>query len=72
MKGFMYILECSEKSYYVVSTKNLKLRLKQHQNGLGSNHTKKQQPLLAASPLPERSRREHSKYLLRILGSYFG
>lgn len=45
MKGFMYILECSDKSYYVGSTKYLKLRLKQHQNGLGSNHTKKRQPV---------------------------
>lgn len=41
MKGYMYILECSDGSYYVGSTNDIELRLQQHQNGEGSNHTKK-------------------------------
>lgn len=44
--GFMYILQCSDGTYYVGSTKNLELRLKQHQNGEGSNYTKKRLPVV--------------------------
>ncbi|MCU7616855.1 GIY-YIG nuclease family protein [Chryseobacterium sp. PBS4-4] len=40
MKGWMYILLCSDGSYYTGSTNNLELRLTQHQNGEGANHTK--------------------------------
>ena len=45
MKGFMYILECCDGSYYTGSTNNLQLRLLQHQNGTGANHTKKRHPV---------------------------
>jgi putative endonuclease len=45
LKGYMYILECSDGSYYTGSTKNLDLRLAQHQGGEGSNHTKKRLPV---------------------------
>ena len=45
MKGYMYILECVDGSYYTGSTNNLELRLNQHQNGEGSNHTKKRLPV---------------------------
>ena len=41
----MYILECSNGTYYTGSTKNLELRLQQHQNGEGANHTKKHLPV---------------------------
>lgn len=41
----MYILECVDKTYYVGSTNNLELRLTQHQNGEGANHTKKRLPV---------------------------
>ena len=44
-KGWMYILECSDESYYTGSTNNLELRIQQHQNGLGANHTKKRLPV---------------------------
>ncbi|GGE21608.1 GIY-YIG nuclease family protein [Psychroflexus salis] len=43
--GYMYILECSNGSYYTGSTKNLERRLQQHQNGDGANHTKKHLPV---------------------------
>lgn len=45
MKGYMYILKCSDGSYYTGSTNNLELRLSQHQCGEGSNHTKKRLPI---------------------------
>ncbi|NLJ42626.1 MAG: GIY-YIG nuclease family protein [Bacteroidales bacterium] len=45
MKGFMYILECADGSYYTGSTNNLELRLQQHQLGEGANHTKKRLPV---------------------------
>lgn len=45
MNGWMYILECSDGSYYVGSTNNLELRLMQHQNGEGSIYTKTRLPV---------------------------
>jgi putative endonuclease len=45
MKGYMYILECADKSYYTGSTKYLELRVQQHQNGEGANHTKNRLPV---------------------------
>lgn len=45
MKGYMYILECSDDSYYTGSTIDLDLRLKQHEAGEGANHTKKHLPI---------------------------
>jgi putative endonuclease len=45
MKGFMYILQCSNGQYYTGSTNNLELRLAQHQNGEGANFTKKHLPV---------------------------
>ena len=41
----MYILRCSDDSYYTGSTKNLEKRLWEHQSGLGTNHTKKRLPV---------------------------
>ncbi|WP_343912582.1 GIY-YIG nuclease family protein [Aquimarina litoralis] len=41
----MYILQCSDGSYYTGSTKDLERRLQQHQSGDGANHTKKRQPV---------------------------
>ncbi|MFC2133212.1 GIY-YIG nuclease family protein [Bacteroidota bacterium] len=44
-KGFMYILECSDKSYYTGSTNDLERRLSEHQNGHGANYTKIRLPV---------------------------
>jgi superfamily II DNA or RNA helicase/predicted GIY-YIG superfamily endonuclease len=43
--GYMYILSCDDGSFYTGSTKDIILRLKQHQNGEGANHTKKFSPV---------------------------
>lgn len=45
MTGYMYILECSDGSYYTGSTNDLEHRLEQHQNVEGANHTKKHLPV---------------------------
>ena len=45
MEGYMYILECCDGSYYTGSTNDLELRLEQHQNGEGANHTRKRLPV---------------------------
>ena len=45
MKAHMYILECADGSLYTGSTTNLELRIEEHQNGQGANHTKKRLPV---------------------------
>lgn len=45
MKGYMYILRCSDGSYYTGSTTDLEVRLTQHDAGEGANHTKKRLPV---------------------------
>jgi len=44
-QGFVYILLCTDGSYYTGSTIDLWRRLDQHQNGQGANHTKKRLPV---------------------------
>jgi len=41
----MYILRCSNGSYYTGSTTDLEARLEQHQLGLGANFTRKHLPI---------------------------
>ncbi|MCB9224722.1 MAG: GIY-YIG nuclease family protein [Crocinitomicaceae bacterium] len=45
IRGYTYILLCSDDSFYTGSTKNLIKRLFEHQSGIGSNHTKKRLPV---------------------------
>ena len=45
MKGWMYILKCSDESYYTGSTIDLPLRYQRHQEGKGANHTRKHLPV---------------------------
>ena len=45
MKGYMYLLECSDRSYYTGSTNNLELRISQHQMGEGAKYTKSRLPV---------------------------
>lgn len=40
MSGFMYILECSDGSYYTGSTKDLDKRIVEHQEGKGAKSYK--------------------------------
>jgi putative endonuclease len=45
MKGYMYILLCSNGQYYTGSTNDIERRLVQHQEGEGSNFTRKHLPV---------------------------
>ncbi|HPE84337.1 MAG TPA: GIY-YIG nuclease family protein [Aequorivita sp.] len=45
MKGYVYILKCSNDLYYTGSTKDLEKRIAEHQNGKGANFTKKHLPV---------------------------
>ena len=45
MKGYMYILKCSNGAYYTGSTHDLDLRLHQHKRGEGANFTQKHLPV---------------------------
>jgi len=44
-KGYMYILECVDGSYYTGSTINLERRICEHQNMSGAYYTKKRLPV---------------------------
>lgn len=47
MSYFVYILECSDNSYYVGCTNNLKKRLKQHnESKWGAHYTKIRRPAI--------------------------
>ena len=41
----MYILECSDGTYYTGSTNDLDLRLIEHQSGEGANYTQRRLPV---------------------------
>jgi predicted GIY-YIG superfamily endonuclease len=43
--AWMYILECSDGSYYVGSTKDLDFRLSEHQAGKGAKYTSRRLPV---------------------------
>jgi putative endonuclease len=43
--AFMYILECSDGSYYTGSTTDIQRRLNEHQTGSGSYYTRKRLPV---------------------------
>jgi putative endonuclease len=44
-QAYMYILLCGNGQYYVGSTRNIELRMEQHQMGEGANFTKKHLPV---------------------------
>ncbi|MFA9392631.1 MAG: GIY-YIG nuclease family protein [Prolixibacteraceae bacterium] len=41
----MYILKCSNNTYYTGSTNDLDRRLLEHQTGIGANYTRKHRPV---------------------------
>jgi len=43
--GYVYILECSDGSFYTGSTKDLERRIQQHQAGEGAKYTKQRLPV---------------------------
>ena len=45
MTGFVYILECSDGSFYTGSTKDLDRRYMEYNDGKGAKHTKSRLPV---------------------------
>ncbi|MDD3859635.1 MAG: GIY-YIG nuclease family protein [Bacteroidales bacterium] len=45
MKGYMYIVECCDGTYYTGSTIDLQRRLEEHNAGEGANYTAKRLPV---------------------------
>jgi putative endonuclease len=45
IKGYMYILECADGSYYTGSTRDLSRRIEEHKNGTGANYTRDHRPV---------------------------
>jgi putative endonuclease len=43
--AWVYILKCSDHSFYTGSTFNLEKRISEHQNGIGGDYTKKRRPV---------------------------
>ena len=60
-KGYLYILECSDGTYYTGSTIDIEKRIIEHQKGIGSNHTKKRLPVKLVY-LEEHSRIDNAFY----------
>jgi putative endonuclease len=50
--AWVYILECSDGSFYVGSTTDLDRRLWEHQNGEGATYTKRRRPVRLVWSLP--------------------
>ena len=44
-KGYVYILECADGSFYTGSTIDIERRLNEHYQGRGANHTAKRLPV---------------------------
>ena len=42
---YVYIVECSDQTYYTGSTWHLKQRIEEHNAGLGANYTRKRLPV---------------------------
>ncbi len=44
-EGYLYVLKCSDGTYYTGSTKDLEHRVQQHQKGEGAIYTKRRLPV---------------------------
>lgn len=58
MAFYVYILKCTDGSFYTGYTKDLDTRTKQHQNGNGAKYTKSHKPesLAYVEPFDSRSK----------------
>ena len=46
MDAYMYILKCSDESYYTGSTRNLSKRISEHNSGSAANYTRRRLPVV--------------------------
>ena len=56
MSSYMYILKCSDGSFYTGSTRDLEKRVMEHNMGMGANYTRKHRPTLPSAPHLNRSK----------------
>ncbi|HEY3530542.1 MAG TPA: GIY-YIG nuclease family protein [Nocardioides sp.] len=66
--AWVYILECSDGSFYVGSTTDLERRLGQHQDGEGAEYTKPRRPVRLVWSLPFDRVDEAYAYEKRVQG----
>ena len=58
---YVYIVECSDKTYYVGTTNNVELRIEKHNSGKGAKYTKGRGPVKLKYALPCESHSEACK-----------
>ena len=68
MSWTVYILRCSDNSYYVGHTENLKNRLKLHNSGQGAKHTSTRRPVVLKYQEATSSKQEAIKREKQIKG----
>ncbi|ANW96072.1 hypothetical protein AXE80_07180 [Wenyingzhuangia fucanilytica] len=61
MPGYLYILKCSDDTFYTGSTIDLEKRIAQHNSGLGANYTKKRLPVVLV----------YQQYFLNIADAFY-
>ena len=66
MPWTVYILKCSDNSYYVGHTQNLEHRIKLHNSGKGAKHTATRRPVTLKYQEPASSQQEAIKRELQI------
>jgi putative endonuclease len=63
---YVYILECSDKSFYTGITNNIERRLKQHNDGKGAKYTMMRRPVKLVFSVNVINRSEAAKEEYRI------
>jgi tRNA/rRNA methyltransferase len=61
MTWFVYILKCSDNSYYVGHTENLPTRIKIHNSSKGAKHTAIRRPVFLVYQEPAATKQEAMK-----------
>ena len=69
MSWYLYLLECSDGSYYAGITNDLENRIKAHNQGLGAKYTRGRSPvtLLAQKPFSDRSEASKAEIAVKKL-----
>ena len=67
---FVYMVRCSDDSYYIGSTTDIQRRISEHNNGTGAKYTKGRRPVLLvleSGPLNDRSMAQSIESSLKSL-----
>jgi hypothetical protein len=66
----IYIFKCKDNRYYIGKTKNVLNRIEQHQNGIGSEWTKKYPPLELIEIIENCDKFDEDKYTLKYMDQF--